>query len=157
MNKPFCLHPSLTTLQVMSLDYLIAVYPLAVILLVYAMVHLYSHNYRPFVYVGRLFHYCCIHFRHRLDIRTSLVDAFGTFFSLSFIKFLSTTADLVSVTTVWNTNDNTTSLRVYYEGTEELFRGRHIPYVVVGITVTIIYNLLPIVLILIMHFPEVMS
>ena len=154
MYKPFCLHPSLTTLQVMSLNYLIAAYPLAVILLMYAMVHLYSQNYQPFVFVGRIFHYCCIRFRHRLDIRTSLVDAFGTFFSLSFIKFLSTTADILSATKVWNTNDNTTSFRVYYEGTEVLSRGSHIPYVVVGITVTIICNILPIVLILIYAFPR---
>ena len=33
----FCLHPSLSTLQVMSLDYIVAAYPLAMIILVYAL------------------------------------------------------------------------------------------------------------------------
>ena len=46
---PFCLHPSLTTLQVMSLDYIIAAYPLVLILVMYLLVNLHSHNYRPVV------------------------------------------------------------------------------------------------------------
>ena len=152
--KPFCLHPSLTTLQVMSLDYIIAAYPLVVILLMYAMVDLYNRNYWPLVYVVRLFHCCCIRFRHRLNIRTSLVDAFGTFFSLSFIKFLSTSADILSATKVWNTNDNTTSYHVYFDGSKELFKGSHILYAMVAVTVIILCNVLPIVLILIYAFPR---
>ena len=154
MYKPFCLHPSLTTFQVMSLDYIIAAYPLVIILLMYALVDLHSRNYRPLVYVGRLFHCCCVRFRHRLNIRTSLVDAFGNFFSLSFIKFLSTSADILVVTKVWNTNNNKTHYRAYFDGTNELFKGHHIPYALLAVTVTIIFNLLPTVLILIYAFPR---
>ena len=36
--KSLCLHPSLTTLQVLSLDYIIAAYPLVLIVVMYAMV-----------------------------------------------------------------------------------------------------------------------
>ena len=75
---PFCLHSSLTTLQVMSLDYIIAAYPLVLILVMYLLVDLYSHNYRPVVIALKPFHYCSTRFRHQLNITTSLVDAFGT-------------------------------------------------------------------------------
>ena len=80
---PFCLHPHLTTLQVMSLDYIIAAYPLVLIVVMYLLVGMYDRNCRPVVVMFRPFHFCFLRFRHQLDIRTSLVDAFGTF--LNFI------------------------------------------------------------------------
>ena len=68
--KPFCLHPSLTTLQVMSLDYMIAAYPLVLIIVMYKMVDLYSRNFRPIVFVGRLFHHCFRPVQHSQIITT---------------------------------------------------------------------------------------
>ena len=62
--KPFCLHPSLSILQVILLDYIIAAYPLVLIVVMYVLVDFYSHNYRPVVTVGKLFHRCCVRFRH---------------------------------------------------------------------------------------------
>ena len=109
MYKPFCLHLNLTTLQVMSLDYIIAAYPLLLLLVMYAMVDLYSRNFRPMVLLGRLLHHCCVRVRNHLKIRTSLIDAFGTFFSLSFVKFLSTLLNLLISTPVWANKKNTYS------------------------------------------------
>ena len=147
---PFCLHPSLTTLQVMSLDYIIAAYPLALIFVMYLLVDIYSHNYRPVVIVLRPIHYCFTHFRHQLNIKTSLVDAFGTFFSLSYIKFCSTTFDLFIPTRVWDFNGS--QYHVYYDGTMEMFKGRHIPYALLGVMVCLLCNILPLVLILFYSF-----
>ena len=124
---PFCLHPSLTTLQVISLDYVIAAYPLVTILVMYVLVHLYSQEYRPVVILWKPFHYCCTRFRHQLNIKTSLIDAFGTFFSLSYVKFLSTTVDLVIPTLVWNENGST-SYHSYTDGTQLYFRNGHLPF-----------------------------
>lgn len=149
--KPFCLHPSLTTIQVMSLDYIIAAYPLVIIVVTYILVDLYSRDYRPVVIMWRPFHYCFIRFRHQLNIRTSLIDAFGTFFSLSYVKFLSTTVDLVTATRVWS-YDNKITHHVYYDGTMKLFRGSHIPYGVMGLLVGLLCNVLPLVLILLYSF-----
>ena len=125
---PFCLNPSLTTLQVMSLDYIIAAYPLVLIVVMYLLVDLYSHNCRPVVVTLKPFHYCSRYFRHQLNIRMSLVDAFGTFFILSYVKFLSTTMDLLAPTQVWDYYGS--SYRVYHDGTMKMFKGRHIPYAV---------------------------
>ena len=44
--SPFCLHPSATTLQVLSLDYIIAAYPLVLIILTYILVTLHYYNCR---------------------------------------------------------------------------------------------------------------
>ena len=40
--KPFCLHPRVSLLQIISLDYAIAVYPLALIFLVYLLIKLHE-------------------------------------------------------------------------------------------------------------------
>ena len=154
--RPFCLHPSLTTLQVMTLDYVIAAYPLVLIIGTYVLVDMYSREVSSVVVVGRLFQRCCIRFRHKLNIRTSLIDAFGTFFSLSYVKFLSTSVNLLMSTTVWST-DNTTSRRVYFDGSMEFFRGEHIPFAITAVTLGLLCNILPIVVILLYSFPRTHS
>ena len=150
---PFCLHPGLTTLQVISLDYIIAAYPLVTILVMYVLVHLYSQEYRPVVILWKPFHYCCTRFRHQLNIKTSLVDAFGTFFSLSYVKFLSTTVDLVIPTLVWNENGST-SYHSYTDGTQLYFRNDHLPFAVLSVVVFSVFNLLPLLLLLLYSFPK---
>ena len=40
LYTPLCLHPNTTTLQVLSLDYIIAVYPLLLIIFIYTLVRL---------------------------------------------------------------------------------------------------------------------
>ena len=151
--RPFCLHPGLSTLQVMSLDYLIAAYPLVVIVLVYALVELHSRDYRPVVAIWRRLHFCFARFRHQLDIRTSLVDAFGTFFSLSYVKMLSTTVDLMIASEVW-TDDKTPQLNMYYDGTLQFFKGEHLLFGLIGIFVFFVCTFLPLVLILVYSFPQ---
>ena len=152
--KSLCLHPSLTTLQVLSLDYIIAAYPLVVIVVMYAMVELYSRNFFPMVLLGRLLHHCCVRFRHRLDIRTSLVDAFGTFFSLSFVKFLSTTVDMLASTKVWDSNSSTTAPHLYFQGSTEPVSKEHIVYFVMAIVGAVLGAILPLFLLLVYSFPR---
>ena len=149
--RPFCIHSSLTTLQVMSLDYIIAAYPLVIIVIMYVLVDLHSRDCGPVVVMWRPFHYCFARFRHQLNIRTSLVDAFGTFFSLSYIKFVSTTFDLIATTQVWSDSSKPSS-HVYFDGTVQSFKHNHIPIAVLGVSVFSICNILPLVLILLYSF-----
>ena len=154
--KPFCLYPKLTTLQVMSLDYIIAAYPLIVIAVTYVLVNLHSCGWKPIVLIWKPFRYCFTRFRHRFQIRTSLIDAFGTFFTLSYVKFLSTSVDLVSATRVWDYNGQVLH-RLYYDGTMEQFKGRDIPYVIIAVLVTLLFNILPLVLMLLYSFRRTSS
>ena len=154
--RPFCLHSSLTTLQVMSLDYIIAAYPLVIIVIMYVLVDLHSRDCRPVVVMWRPFHYCFARFRHQLNIRTSLVDAFGTFFSLSYVKMFSTEVDLMTTSKVWNGN-YTTSFHLYADGTEIFFKKGHLPFAVLSLFLLLVFNILPLVLILLYAFPKTQS
>ena len=93
--KPFCLHPKMTTIQAMSMDYVTAIYPLALLGLVYVFVELHDHGCRLTLYLWKPFHYCFSRLRRQRDIRTSLVDAFATFLLLSYMKLLTVSVDLL--------------------------------------------------------------
>ena len=73
--SPFCFHSNMSVLQVLSLDYVIAVYPLCLVGLTYLLVKLHDKLA------------CCF---TRLNIQwkasNSLIEAFGTFFLLSYVK-----------------------------------------------------------------------
>ena len=146
---PFCLHPGLSTLQVISLDYFIAAYPLAIIILVYVLVELYSRDCRPVVLMWKPFRHLFAHFRHQLNIRTSLVDAFGTFFSLSYVKMLSTTVDLTTATHVWEISSKQSQPRMYYDSTLGLFTSSYLPYAAASIIIFLFFNILPVLFLLI--------
>ena len=140
----------------MSLDYIIAVYPLAMIILVYVLVELYSHDCRPVVLMWKPFHHLFARFRHQLNIRTSLVDAFGTFFSLSYVKLLSTTTDILTVSAVYDGED-AKSYSLFYDGTMSFLGKKHLPLFVTALLVFVVCNILPLVLIVVYSFPKTLT
>jgi len=92
---PFCIHPKMSTLHTLLLDYLIGVYPLFLIFLTYIAVLLhdrYSVVVRMWRPVYRIF--ACI--RKEWDIRGSLIQAFVTFFILSYIRILNVSFDILT-------------------------------------------------------------
>ena len=144
--SPFCLHPNASTMQVLSLDYIIAAYPLALIILTYTLVTLHYHNCRLVVCLWRPFLKCCIHFRRRWNIQSSLVDTFATFLLLSYVKFLSVSFDILAPTFMHNKWDRHIGTVLYYDGSVEYFGADHLPYAVLAITVLLVFTVLPILL-----------
>ena len=143
---PFCLHPNATTLQVLSLDYIIAAYPLVLIILTYILVTLHYYNCRLVVCLWRPFLRCCIRFQRQCDIRNSLVDVFATFLLLSYVKFLSVSFDILTPSFVWNMAWTRQPTVLYYDGSVEYFSKEHLPYAVLAIFVLLVFTFLPIVL-----------
>ena len=86
---PFCLHPNISTLQMLCLDYIIAVYPLLLIITTYILARLHYNNCRLVVWLWRPFIGCFARCSRQWDIQNSLVDAFVTFLLLSYVKFFS--------------------------------------------------------------------
>ena len=143
---PFCLHPNATTLQVLSLDYIIAVYPLLLIILTYTLVRLHYNNCRLVVWLWRPFNGCFAHCRRQWDIQNSLVDAFATFLLLSYVKFFSVSFDLLTPTILWDSKANIAGIALYYDGSMEYLGMRHLPYAILAISVLMVLTLLPILL-----------
>ena len=146
LYSPFCLHPHSTTLQALSLDYITAAYPLVLIILTYALVKLHYHNYTLVVWLCRPIINCFARFRRQWDIENSLVDAFATFFLLSYVKFLSVSIDILTPASIWNVHNQQTEIVLFYDGTIRFFKGEHIPYAILAISVMCVFSFLPIML-----------
>ena len=147
--SPFALHSSISTLQVLALDYAVAAYPFFLIAATYVLVELHDHNFRIVVWLWKPFHHCFACYRRQWDIRTSLIDTFATFFLLSYVKFLSVSFDLLIPVSLYNVKGETISDRyLYYDGTIEYFGKQHLPYAILAIVILILVNILPLLLLL---------
>ena len=145
--SPFCLHPKATTLDILALNYIAAVYPLFLTVLTYVLVKLYDSNYRVVVWAWKPFRYCLPHFRAQWDIRTSLIDAFATFLVLSSVKVLSSSADILIPTYLYNEHGNrVSSVYLYYDGTIEYFGKEHLPYALLAIGILLACFFTPLIL-----------
>ena len=143
--NPFCLHTNATTLQVLSLDYIIAVYPLLLIILTYTLVRLHYNNNRFVVWLWRPFIGCFARCRRQWDIQNSLVDAFATFLLLSYIKFLSVSFDLLTPTILWDSKASIAGIALYYDGSTD-YGMHYLPYALMALSFSLVFTLLPILL-----------
>ena len=142
--EPFCLHPSMTTLQVLALDYAIAIFPLALIVITYSLVELHNRNCRIIVWLWRPFHTWCVRIRRLQNIRTSLIDAFATFILLSCVKFLSVSFDLLIPARLYNIHGGNIGTKyLYNDGTMEYFEKEHLPYAILAIIMLLVFIVFP--------------
>ena len=145
--KPFCLHPNMTNTQVLAMDYIVAAYPLLLIVVTYLFVVLYEHGYRLVVWVWSPFHKFFFHFRRQWDIKTSLNEALATFFLLSYVKLLNVSFDLLVPTKLFEQDGRQIrQLYLYYDATVEMFGPEHLPYAITAIIVLSVFVLLPLLL-----------
>ena len=130
------------------IDYSIAFYPLALIIVAYILIELHAHNFRVIVWIWRPFHRCFARFRQQWNIRTSIVDAFATFLILLNIKLLSVSFDLLTSTLVYNVNETVVGTYIYYDASIEYFETKkHLPYAILTVFVVITF-IFPILLLL---------
>ena len=145
LYPPFCLHPHLSALQVLSLDYIVAVYPMILVLLTYLLVKLHD-RFRLVVWLCRPAYTCFRHFREEWDIKTSLIGAFATFYLLSYVKILSISADLLTPSRFYDINGNLGECFFRYNATMRYFGREHWPYGVLAILVCTVFNVLPMII-----------
>ena len=147
LYEPFCVNPKMTTLQVLALDYAIAVYPLLLIVITYSLTELHDHNFRLIVWLWKPFHRCFVCFRREWNIKNSLIDAFCTFLLLSYFKFLSVSFDLLVPVSVFNVHGETSKKRyLFFDGSVEYFGPEHLPFGILALAVFLVFNILPLVL-----------
>lgn len=146
LYSPFCLHPKLTTLQTLMLDYVISVYPLLLVIVTYIFVKLHNH-YSIVVWLWSPFYKCFAFLRNKWDISGSLVGAFATFILLSYVKILNVSFYVLTPNSFYNVRGKLMSNRfVFYDGSYEYFGPDHIPYAMVAIFMLLVFNVCPLML-----------
>ena len=151
--SPFCIHPQLTALQVLSLDYIVAVFPMVLVLLTFLFVQL--HNRYPFLgWLCKPFHKCLHFFRKEWYINNSLIESFATFYLLSYVKILNVSVDILAPTHTYNMDGERSKIMYVYNNASLPYFGKeHLPYAVIAITVSFLFNVLPLLLLFFYPFP----
>ena len=146
LYHPFCLHPEMTTLQVLALDYAIAVYPLLLIVFTYLLVEMHDHNVRIVVWLWKPSHAYFVRFRRYSNIKGSLINAFATFLLLSYVKILDTSFAFLFPVNVYNIHGRSKRY-LFYDGTVEYFGPEHLPFAILAIAVVLVLNIFPLLLV----------
>ena len=133
-----------TTLQTLALDYAIAVYPLLLMIISYTLIELHDRNFKVVVSIWKPFRLVFTFVRRNWDCRTSVVDAYATFFLLSFTKFLSVSFDILTPGRLYVFNSNNNTFVLYYDASIEYFGREHLPYAILAIIVLLVFIILPV-------------
>ena len=133
-------------LPTLALDYAIAVYPLLLLIITYPLIVLYDKNYRVIVVMWMPFKFFVTLLRKNLSFKTSLIDAFSTFFLLSNVKFLSVSFALLCPVEVYHLHGDhyNYTWALYYAADIEYFGSEHLPYAILAIAVLCVFVILPI-------------
>ena len=143
------------TLQTLSLDIAVGIYPLLLMVLSYVLIDLYDRNFRILVIMWKPFLTFFSLFRRNWEIRTSVIDAFATFFLLSNVKFLSASFDLLVPVRVFQLSSSKGfhhGLRLFYDATIPYFGATHLPYAILAIVTLLVFVLTPVMLLLFYPF-----
>ena len=146
LYTPFCIHPKMSTLHVLALDYLVGVYPLFLIILTYIAVTLHD-RYPLVVKIWRPVYRVFMCIRQEWDIRGSLVQSFATFLVLSYVKILYVSFDLLTPVYL-KTLDGGTLNQTYLFNAGDLvyFGSEHLPFGILAVFMLTVFNILPMVL-----------
>ena len=138
-----CLSPHMSKMQATSMEYLTAVFPLAMVILVYVSVKFYN-SYRVFR-LCRPVIFGLARLRQTINIQSSLVDAFATFIILSLIKIGYTSLVILHLVRVFTPYGNYTT-KAYADPTMTYFGWEHLPYALTALVLTLVLILIPLLL-----------
>ena len=145
MYKPFCLHPQMTVIQSLALDYLIALYPLLLVAITYWLVSLYGRNCTAVVYLWRPLRKILRPISHDLDIKSTLIESFSTLYLLSVVKIQSVSLDLLLPTPLYYADGEQSShYYVYLAGDTPYFSlNGHLPYALLALVLSVALVVIP--------------
>ena len=146
---PFCISESLSNLQADALDYVIAVYPLLLIFVTYICVEMYDNKYRLLVILWepfkRIFQAKCF---KDLNVKYSLITTFATFLQLVYTRILFISKGILNYTYLTNATGDRVDTVLAKDASMTYLSSSHIPYVVLAIVMLLIFNMLPLALLL---------
>lgn len=143
---PICL--PFTTLQIIALDYILAIYPLVLLLIFFALITAYERGVGVIVRILRPLHQFSARFRRQWYIKHSVIDAFASFIMLSYMKILYTSSDLLVSTNVYDVYGVWKGYYLFIDPSIAYFSAEHLPYAICAVILSIVIVILPLVLLL---------
>ena len=151
---PFCASDEISPLHVVTLEYVVAFYPLLLTLIAYICIQLHARDCRVIVCLCKVFCKCFNSCRHRWgrqwDPFASLVHTFAAFLLLSYSKILIISLQLLNYTELYVPTGGTLDppRRVYHDPSLEWFGEKHLPFALPAIFILCIFVFLPAIFLL---------
>ena len=141
-----------STLTVLALDYAVAIYPLLLTAVSYILIELHARNFRLVVILWRPFRslFLLVRKSSGWDSKTTVIDAFATFFLLSFTKIGWVSSDLLIATEVHFMN--ATMIVPYYDATLDYLGRKHLPYAIIASFFCLVFVFLPVLVLILYPF-----
>ena len=145
-----CISSSLKVIDTLFIDYIIAMYPILLTIIVYALIELHDHNCRVIailsIPIRQLYGYCC----RRWNPKQSILSTFATFLLLSYSKLLFVSCNFLFAVQSYNSTGDLVpnSTVLLYDRSVPFLHSQHIPYIVIALSVIVTFILLPPLLLL---------
>ena len=145
----FCISNYMSTLHILSLEYVVAIYPLVLTVVIYFCIEMYDSGVRVVVCVWRPFHVCFARFRRKWNLKGSVIHAFATFLFLSYSKMLTVSYCLLGATELYNNRgERVGPVVLYFDASIEYFSRQHFPFALLAMCVLLVFVLFPLLLLL---------
>ena len=147
---PLCVTPSARAIQMLLVDYVIAIYPLILTLVILLCLELYDRNYRAIVFLSSPLRLYSTLFCNGWDPKRRILNTAATFFLLSYSKLLFVSIGLLLPIQSYNSQGVvvTNSTVLLYDPTVTFLHSEHIPYVILALVTLVIVLLCPLLLLL---------
>ena len=146
----FCISDGLTSLHVLTMEYLAALFPLFLTALAYIIIQQHARDCRVLVYLWRPFSVCFAPLvrRYQWNPAESLVHVFVTFLILSYSKVLFVSFTLLRYIPIHNSTGAVVAPRVlYYDASVTFLSREHLPFALLAIFVIFTFNILPLLVV----------
>ena len=148
---PFCVSSNIKVFYALALEYLVAFYPIVLILITYVCIKLHDNNFRPVVWLWKPFHRYFVHLRRRWDSKASTINVFTTFLVLSFSKILFVSFTLLYTVPFQYVNgspDFPQKCVLYYDSTVECHTLEYSIFAAIAVCVLVIFIIFPTILLI---------
>ena len=149
---PFCFSNKISSLHVILLDYIVAIYPLVFTAVIYLLTEVHDRGFRPLRVIWNPIHRLLVHFRRNWNIKGSIINAFTTLYVLSFTKIVSTTVNLMLRAYMTDVCGTKYSTALYYDASCDLFQKCHLPSGILALIIFTCFSLVPTLLLLLYPF-----
>ena len=142
----------INVLQLLTLDYLIALYPMIVTAVCFMILQLHYRGFGPVYLICRPFQRAFVNFRRGWNLQTTLIDSFVTFFILSTTKLVHVSVSFLMGVQLHDAEGRDLGRYWYEDASIKLFSSEHIPYAMLALTVIVFLIALPIALLVCYQF-----
>ena len=141
-GNDICFSKELRAIDILTLRYISAVYPLFLLVLCYVIIELQAMNFRPVLWMLKVVCFPCMRWQRVWKAKISIVDTFAAYVLLSYTKTMYISFYLLSKTEVYEGTRHVLS----FDPSIEAYTGKHMKYVALSILIILLVGLFPVIL-----------